>query len=295
MAFYLLYRLGYFLCRILPRSVCYGVARWLADRFSARSPQDLEAVRKNLQVVLEISEVPPRQVREVFQNFALYLVDFFRFSRLTPKGVRRWVRIEGLERMQGALRAGKGAIAVTAHLGNYELGAAVLSALGMPVSAVVLTHQNERVDRFFTRQRARAGVIGIPIQKIGRKPFLEECLAALRVNGVLGLVADRDFFQHGIDLPFFGKMTQVPTGAAAFSFRTGAPIVPSFLVREADGRYRFILESPIRCPVGVGREEAIRAATQCSLEVMARVIRRYPTQWYMFHQEFWKPGPAFVL
>lgn len=295
MLFYLLYPLGNLLCFLLPRRFCYGVARWLADRFSARVPQDWEAVRKNLQVVLETPEVPPERIREVFRNFAMYLVDFFRFSRLTPAEVRRWVRIEGLENMEAALQEGKGAIGITAHLGNYELAAAVLSLMGMSVSAVVLTHQNERVDRFFTRQRARVGVSGIPIQKIGRKEFLEESLQALRANRILGLVADRDFFHHGIDLPLFGKMTQIPTGAAAFSLRTGAPIVPSFLVREADGHYRFIIESPIHCPKGVPREEAIRSATEVSLQVMARTIRQYPTQWYMFHQEFWKPGPAFVL
>lgn len=295
MGLYLLYRLGNFLCALLPRRVCYAVARQLADSFSARSPKDWEAVRKNLQVVLETSEVPPGQVREVFRNFAMYLVDFFRFSRLTPEKVRRWVRIEGLEWMQAALENGHGAIGVTAHLGNYELAGAVLSLLGFPVTGVVLTHQNERVDRFFTRQRARVGVAGIPIQTIGRKAFFEKALKVLRRNGILGLVADRDFFQHGIDLTLFGKRIRVPTGPAAFSLRTGAPIVPSFLVREPDGTYRFVMERSIRCPEGVPRDEAIRSATQSCLDVMARYIRRYPTQWYMFHQEFWKPGPAFVL
>ncbi len=260
-----------------------------------RAEKDWIAVRTNLSVVLERSEISPQEIREVFRNFGMYLVDFFRFGRLTLKEVQRRVRIEGLEHMEQALRDGTGAVGITAHLGNYELAGAVLSLMGLPVSGAVLTHQDERVDHFFTRQRARVGVQGIPVQKIGRKAFFEECLKVLRRNGILGLVADRDFFQHGLELPFFGKITRIPTGPASFSLRTGAPIVPSFLVREPDGNYLFVIEPPIRCPEGVSREEAIRSATQASLKVMEQYIRRYPTQWYMFHHEFWKPGPAFVL
>ena len=88
---------------------------------------------------------------------------------------------------------------------------------------------------------------------------------------------------------------KVPTGPASFSLRTGAPIIPTFLVREPDNSYCLIFEEAIHCPVGMDREEAVRAVTQTCLEVMERTIRRYPTQWYMFHQEFWKPGPAIVL
>lgn len=295
MLFYLLYMAGYAGCVLLPRRFCYALARRLADAFSARSVQDRQAVRKNLEIVLDRSDVPDEMVREVFRNFAMYLVDFFRFSRLTPEKVKRWVRIDGLDRMRQGIGEGKGAIGVTAHLGNYELAAAVLALLGVPVAAAVLTHQNPRVDRFFTRQRARVGVHSIPIQAIGRKAFFEAALQALRRNQVLGLVADRDFFNHGITLPFFGKPTPIPTGPAAFSCRTGAPIVPSFLVREPDGAYRLVFEEPIRCPADLPREEAIRWATQAFLRVMEGYIRRYPTQWYIFHQEFWKPVPPIVL
>ena len=295
MLFYLLYLSGYAACVLLPRRLCYAIACHLADRYSARAHEDRMAVEKNLEVVLGISPVPPEQVRQVFRNFAMYLVDFFRFSRLTREKVQRWIRIEGVDRMRAAIAEGKGAIGVTAHLGNYELAGAVAALLGMPVAAAVLTHQNKRVDRFFTRQRARVGVKEIPIQKIGRKAFFSEALNALRRNEILGLVADRDFFNHGMDLPLFGKTMKIPTGAASFSLRTGAPIVPTFLVREPDLSYRLVFEEPIHCPSGVSREEAIRQATEASLRVMERTIRRYPTQWYMFHQEFWKPGVAVIL
>ena len=292
MLFYALYVAGYWGCVLLPRSFCYWVAGCLADLYSSRAPVDREAVRRNLTAVME-REASPEEVREVFRHFGMYLVDFFRFSHLTQEKVRRWIRLEGVEHMEEALRHGKGAIGLSAHLGNYELGAAVLALLGFPVYAVVFIHQNPYVDAFFSRQRARVGVHGIPVHSKSQRGLFEASLSALKQNGILGLVGDRDFFDHGLEMPFFGRQVKIPRGPAAFSLRTGAPIVPAFLVRVKDGSYRFILERPITAPEGVSREEAIRQMTQACVEVMSRYIRQYPTQWYMF-QDFWRIGPVII-
>ena len=111
---------------------------------------------------------------------------------------------------------------------------------------------------------------------------------------MLALVGDRDFSNHGLKLPFLGKSLDVPTGPAAFHLKTGAPIVPAFLVWEANGRYRLIVEPPITVPPGLKGKEAVRHISEACLEVMGRYIRRYPTQWYIFH-EFWTPGPSLIL
>lgn len=294
MLFYGLYLIGYSFCRLFPRRLCYWFSHRVADFCCWRSRKDQEAVRQNLQAVLGCPPVPDRLVREVFRQFGMYLVDFFRFDKLTPEDIRQGVRLEGMDRMEAACAQGRGVVVLTAHLGNYELGAAVLSLLGLPVEAVVLTHQNPRVDAFFNRQRAKVGVRSIPVQKMGRREFFDEALAALKRRSILGLVGDRDYFDHGITLPLFGRSIQIPGGTAFFALKTNAPIVPAFLLREPDSSYRFVVESPIEVPQGLPRNEAIRKVMEACLSVMERYIRQYPTQWYMF-QEFWKPVPAVTL
>jgi KDO2-lipid IV(A) lauroyltransferase len=292
MALYLSYLTGFFLCSVLPRRACYAMARRVADVWLCRAPPDEEAVRGNLEAILG-RRASAEEVRQVFRNFSMYLVDFFRFGRLTPDRVRRLIRFDGVERMEEALRQGRGAIGITAHLGNYELAGAVLSLLGMPLHGVVLSHRNPWVDDFFTRQRAKARVSSIPVQRMTKREFLQRALSVLNRNEVLGLVADRDYFDHGIVLPLFGKSIRLPTGPAGFSLRTAAPIVPCFLIREENGGYRLILERPLRAPRGAGREAAIRHLTEQWRDVLARVLRRYPTQWYMF-QSYWRPGPVLI-
>lgn len=294
MWFYLLYLVGYLLCRILPRKICYWVAYRLADLWCGCSLKDRFAIERNLQVVLKTDSIDPLLVRQVFRYFGMYLVDFFRFDRLNAKGLQRLVRIDGIDRMKSALKAGKGVVGITAHLGNYELAGAVLSQLGLPVTAVMLTHQNPYVDRFFNQQRTHVGVKSIPIQKMTSRDFYREAMASLQRNEILALVADRDYFNHGIPMELFGKSVRIPTGPAFFSWKTQAPLVPAFLVREEDGSYRFIIEAPILPPAHLSREEAIRQMTQEMVEVIAGYVRRYPTQWYMF-QEFWKPVPGVTL
>lgn len=294
MFFYALYCIGALGARLLPRRLAYGLARRVADFCCFRASCDREAVRENLQAILGQENVPDLLVRDVFRNFGMYLVDFFRFGRLTPDKIRRMVRFEGLHHMEEALGQGKGVIGLTAHLGNFELAGAVLSLLGLPVNAVVLTHTNHRVNRFFNRQRDGVGVRGIPLNGGYGKVTYEACKTALKKNEILALVGDRDFLNHGVELEFFGKKLKVPIGPAAFSFRTGAPIVPGFLVREKDGTYRFILEEPLKAHADLPREEAIHELTERCLISLSRAIRRYPTQWYMF-QKFWSPGPATIL
>ena len=233
-------------------------------------------------------------MKAVFRNFAMYLVDFFTLSRLTPEKIKSFVRLEGIEHMEQALRMGKGAIGLTAHLGNFELAAAVLSLMGFPVNAVVLIHQNSHVDAFFRRQRTRVGVKAIPLKQEAMREFFEASLGALRRNEILALVGDRDFFNRGLRMPLFGRTLRVPAGPAAFSLKTGAPIVPGFLIRDEDTSYRFILEPPICAPKDLPLAQAQRQLSQSCLDVMARYIRLYPTQWYMF-LEFWKPNPSVIL
>ncbi|MBI1953153.1 MAG: lysophospholipid acyltransferase family protein [Candidatus Omnitrophica bacterium] len=294
MFFYAVYLAGYYLCLTLPRPVALWTARRLADASYARSPRDREAVSKNLSAVLNTPRVPAPLVREVFRNFAMYLVDFFLFSRLDHRRLSKWIRVEGLENAKRPFQEGRGGIGVTAHLGNYELAGAYYSLMGIPVNAVVLTHQNPFVDRFFNRQRQRVGVKALAIQRMSPRRFVEEVQGIFRRNEMLALVCDRDFFHRGVKLSLFGRPIQLPTGPAAFSVRHRVPIIPTFLIREKDGNYRLFVEPPLSAPQGMPGPEAELFLTRELLAILKRYIERFPTQWYLF-QEFWKPAPPLVV
>jgi len=290
MSAYHWYQAGSWVATHLPRPAAYQVASGLALGHYALSRADREAVGRNLDVLLGPHD--PRQpaiARAVFRNFAKYLVDFLRLEEVDGEFLRRHVTIVGQEHLDAARRRGRGTLIVSAHIGNYELGAAVAAVLGYPVNTIVLQHQDPQVDALFTRQRTRVGVHPILVGMALRQVF-----TVLRRNEIVGVLADRDFFNNGLPLPFLGREVSIPKGPALFSLRTGAAMVPTFLTREPGDRFQMAFEAPILPdPSGDEAADVARLMTQV-LAVLETYIRRYPDQWYLF-RDFWNPGPAVIV
>lgn len=280
MILYWLYRIGTFLALALPLKFSYFMASLIAGGYCRISEKDRTAVKKNLRMVVGPgpSETDmDRMASGVFKNFAKYLVDFFRFTKIDKEYVRRSVALEGIERIDAALGEGKGAILLSAHVGNWELGGAALSLSGYPVNAVVLTHQNRKINDFFTRQRLKGKMRPI---EIGAS--LKACYRAIKGNGLLALLGDRDFTKNGIRMDFFGKPALMPKGPAVFAYREGSVILPTFMVRAPDDSFRLFVDEPIKADMTKDEPEAVREVAARYLRSIESCIRRYPTQWYVF-------------
>lgn len=285
MILYILYRIGVFLALALPLRISYFMAALIADAYCCLSAEDRKAVVANLRVVLgdTVGDKKLQEMaREVFKNFAKYLVDFFRFTKIDKDYIARFVRLEGLERIDAARARGKGAILLSAHIGNWELGGAALSLSGYPVSAVVLTHQNKKINDFFTRQRLKGKMRPI---EIGAS--LKACYRTLKGNGLLALLGDRDFTKNGLSIEFFGKTTLIPKGPAVFAYREGAAILPTFMVREPDDTFRLFIGEPIYADRQQSEELAVVELAKRYLLAIESCIRRHPSQWYVF-RDLWE-------
>lgn len=287
MMMYILYRIGHAMAMVLPLRCAYGLACLLADIYCCIASNDRKAVRANIKLIFDYKvndKNAGMMAKDVFRNFAKYLVDFFRFSRIDEGYIKKFVRVEGLQNLDAALSKGKGGILLSAHIGNWELGAAVVALLGYRLSAVVLTHQNEKINDFFTRQRLMGKVTPI---EIGIS--LKACYSALKGKGLLALLGDRDFTKNGLSVDFFGKRALIPKGPAFFSCRIGSPIIPCFMVRETDHKFRLVFEEPI-LPAGGPKEDCIRDLMKKYIAVIETYIKRYPTQWYIF-KDLWSTSP----
>lgn len=280
---YILYRVGQFIALTMPLKLSYTIAVLISDIRYIFACADRRAVKENLQVIFP--EKTKRQIHRirirVFRNFAKYLVDFFRFSKLDRQYIKENIKTENMHFIDQALSKGKGVIAVSAHLGNWELGAAVIALLGYPFWAVALPHKDKRVDNFFNFHRESKGVKVIPLGKAVRK-----CLSVLGENGVVALVGDRDFTEKGMILDFFDKPALFPEGPAAFAIRTGAAIIPAFMVRNKDDTFTLKMEDPLYFSPSGDRQKDLVDLIMRYKAVIERYIRAYSDQWYMF-KKFW--------
>jgi len=285
MTSYLMYRLAAGLSRHLPRPFAYWIGLRVADVFYLASPADRRAIGNNLRRIFAAQGLTPAEAsfrgltRKTFQYFGKYLVDFFRFARLTPAEVRRLVSLEHADYLAEAQRLGRGVLLVTAHFGNWELGGAVITALGYHLNAVVLPERVEQINRLFQRQREQRGINLLPL---GGSPLaLRRCL---RRGELVALLGDRDFTHNGASVPFFGAAARLPHGPARLAFRTGAPLVPTFLLRQVDDTFVLRCHPPILPAAEVSADQIQRRL--CA--AMEKEIAAAPYQWFIF-ENFWPP------
>ena len=284
MIFYILYRIGIFFALRVPLKLSYAAASFLAAVHYITFPRERRAVMENIKVIMGDSCTDKELKclsKNVFRNFAKYLVDFFRFSKIDSEYLKKFVKLEGLSNIDEALSRGKGAIILSAHVGNWELGGYALGKLGYNISAVVLTHKNEKINKFFINQRNLGNFKSI---EIGAS--LRTCYNGLKNNELLALMGDRNFSRKGLYMDFFGRPAFMPKGPSALSVRTGAAIVCGYMIRQADDTFKIIFEKPIYPEVNLSEDEAVKKMMKQYLSSTERCIRQYPDQWYVF-KDFW--------
>jgi Kdo2-lipid IVA lauroyltransferase/acyltransferase len=270
------------LARVLPRRMSYGIARRVADFYIVFDKRGRECVISNLKQIHASSGVAlsPRALhslaRENFLNFAKFMVDFFKFLRLDRQRMERIVHYGNLPAvLDGLLQHEKGVIFVSAHLGNWELGAAALAALGYKFNAVALWVPDEKVNDLYQQYRMSRGIHPIPFGRAAR-----ECIAALRRNEILGVIGDRDFSAANRTVEFFGRPARLPEGPAKLALATGAPLLPTFMVRLPDDTFAYIVDEPIWADKSRQSVDDIMRQVAVALE---RVIRQHSEQWFLFH------------
>jgi Kdo2-lipid IVA lauroyltransferase/acyltransferase len=276
---YFLYKFGLFLLHTLPRSWSYnfaGAAAWVHFRLS---PKDRDAVIHNLKAITGRADDMRAEAFKVFLNFSHYLVDFFlMYKTVDQKFVDEKVTVSGLEHLQAAERRGKGVVLLTAHIGNWEMAGAVIDKLGYPAMVIALPHKNPKVNILFNRQREvqRASVVTPNVA-------VRRCMEALRKGKCVALLGDRDFGAFGEPMDFLGRKTSIPKGPAFFACRTGAPIIMSFLIPDADGRFTMSFSEPI-FPSEAPDEESVVRLMKRYVPLIEAKIKEDPTQWLMFRE-----------
>lgn len=280
---YILYRIGQFIALSLPLKMAYGVAVFFSDLHYLFADKDRRDVRENLKIIFpQKSESQIRRIRiGMFRNFAKYLADFFRFEKLNTEYLKKNTKIENVNYLDDTLAKDRGVILLSAHIGNWELGGALTALSGYKIWVIALPHKDKRVNDFFNRQRESKGLKVIPVGRAVR-----QCLSALNQGDLIALVGDRDFNANGAIIDFFGKPAFFPKGPAAFSLKTGAPILPVFMVRNADDTFTLKIEKPMEFTATADKETDIKKIIVQYKTIIEDYIRKYPDQWYMF-KKFW--------
>jgi KDO2-lipid IV(A) lauroyltransferase len=249
----------------------------------AAIPRLRRVARQNLAMALP--EFTPQRhagiVDGVFRSIARMLVCFAKFPAIRRQPLDRWIRLEGGEHFDEALRAGRGVLFATAHLGNWELSAFAHALMTGPMHVVVRPLDNPLIDRMVERRRALTGN-----RPIGKKDFARSILKALAANEAVGILIDQNASpETGVFVDFFGVPACAGTGFAKFAAHSGAAVIPGFaLWNEAERRYVLRFHPPLPMTGDAARD------TQALQSELEAVIRAHPDQWLWIHRR-WKTRP----
>ena len=281
-AYYLLKVLSWVCCR-LPRGCCEWMGRMLGAALWPLVPKkrkDLarEQVRKCLGVDEKEAE---RIARASSVRFGPMLFEVLRFP-VIRRHIGEYVRVEGLEKLQKAMKDGKGGIIATGHCGNWELMGGAFAQYGIPLVGVAMKQKDAGADRFIMEYRTLIGM------HITYKTGVREMFKMMDEGWFIGLIMDQDTNRHdGIILDFFGQPTNCVPGAASMSRFQQAPIFPCFMHRHADGTHTLCIGDPVYTARTKDKQADIRETSQLLTHAIERHIRRYPEEWFWLHDR-WK-------
>jgi Kdo2-lipid IVA lauroyltransferase/acyltransferase len=273
----------------LPRSV----ARMLAGALAWGTYRALGRLRRvgerNLEMALrELSRDERKRIlRGVYTYLGWQLVEFCRMRRSTPENTRGWLRTESLDRYLAAQARGKGVLILTGHLGAWEVSSFYHSLMGYPMGMVIRRLDNRLLDDYVNSIRCLHGN-----KVLHKDDFARGLLTAMRSGDTVGILMDTNMTPpQGEFAPFFGIEACTASGLARVALRTGAAVLPGFMVWEpAEQQYVLHFGQELEFTHTTDPEaDVLAATTQCN-QVLEAWIRRYPDQWLWIHRR-WKTRP----
>jgi KDO2-lipid IV(A) lauroyltransferase len=221
-----------------------------------------------------------------YRGYGRALLEMLWSGGATQDQLRATMTLENPEVPLEALARGKGLILLSGHFGAWEFIVTSMSLrLGHPVTAIAQPQRNTFIDAIISANRNRFGSGTVSMHHSVR-----EVLRLLREGRIVGMLGDQSGPKESVFIDFFGRPAATHRGAAAFSLKSGAPIVMFFFVRQPDGTYRAVYEEVDRTGLNGSPEENIIELTRRHTAVLERYIRRYPDHWLWMHKR-WKHTP----
>ena len=273
----------------LPRSLGYALAVMVARLAYVFARKARAKLERNLAMALP--DLPPPALHRLawrnFRNHSKAYADLMRLPVARVEDLRQLLRIQGMEHLEAARARGRGVLVVSAHMGSWEVAAAIWSATVAPVSLFAEELEPRELYEWYRATRARLGISVLPLTRAG----LRQVLQALDHQEMVVTAIDRDIMGTGITVDFFGRPARIPDGPAAIALRKGTPLLPVAVFRLPDDTFQAYGYPPVFADPTGDRDADVRRITGELVSRLEEMIRAHPDQWHVPHP-IWLEGAA---
>jgi KDO2-lipid IV(A) lauroyltransferase len=287
---YLLVRGVSFLINLLPESFALWVGRQMGNVAYYLDWEHRNVALQNLRIAFgqEKSEEERRSIaKRNFQNMGMMVIEFFRIPGMDTEAIKRKVSVEGLEEALKLLEKKKGGLLLIGHFGNWDLMGIMAQVIQIPILAIAKPiKQNKRLYRFILEIRDKAG-----LKIVSPENATQKVIEALSKNWLVAVLIDqRAKRSRAVWVEFFGKKAPTTRGLAVMAIRSGAPVVPAFMIRNGFEKHRLVVKKPVELVLTGDIEKDVEINMQRFTHVLESMIREYPDQWLWFHRRWERKG-----
>ena len=276
------------LIRLMPLSSVYLLGRALASVADIFPGRRKKIALANLRLVFG-KQKGEMEIETIYKKCLIRTVTSFlesvKFCYLPPAVAKERIEIVGKRYLDEALTREKGVIISGLHLGNFPLLALMLAAEGYPIAVIIKKPRNRYIAQMYTRmtERIRVGFI----DGGERRQAAQQSLKQLRGGGIVYIVMDQNPPYPDIMVDFFGYPVPSFKGPMVLAMRTGATILPGFIVYGKGWSQQLFIEKPFPPEITGDNERDISHNLARLMKLTEGYIERYPEQWWWWHRR-WK-------
>ncbi len=232
-----------------------------------------------------------RLVRQNFQQWGMLAFEWAQTAYLDriPKGKLPFcVKTRGLEHLRAAKRKNPAILLLSAHFGNWEYGHLFYAAHINFLNFIV-----RRIDNPYLEERRVAYNQHHGVNILYKESGLKAAIKNLRRRQDLIIFADQKAnAREGIPSRFFGHGTTAIPIVASLAKKFDLPIVPMFVVRQANSPVHTLTFLP---ELEYGPKDSIAVITQRQNDIIEKMIRKHPDHWLWVHRRWKTEHPEIYL
>ncbi|MCC6932319.1 MAG: lysophospholipid acyltransferase family protein [Deltaproteobacteria bacterium] len=234
---------------------------------------------------------PYRLMQQNFSHVSQAIIESLLIKKFlkNPKPGSRRPLFEHVESVGDAfiddfIRDKQAGMALSSHIGPFELLAAYYAKIGVPVTVIGRDANYASFDLFLRDIRADYGVS--TIWRNDKNSGLT-LLSGTRSGRIIAALIDQDFHSRNQFAKFFGIEAAYPETPIKLAAYARVPIFSSFIVRIQAQHYRVISELIDYDPKD---PEVVKNVLDVFSQRLEKLIVQYPDQWIWWHRR-WRRRP----